>query len=142
MRIADLPAEELRKINAYWRAANYLSVDQIYLYDNPLLRQPCRTGRTRIVWQAGRCWTCSLRRASATTRPAKSGPLCLIEASITARFPLLLAIRFLSKGLSWVFIPAATLLICWFGVRIPAGAPINCRVFLHLHRMSFLLGAS
>src|ERR1700724_343324 len=42
MRIADLPAEELRKINAYWRAANYLSVGQIYLYDNPLLREPLK----------------------------------------------------------------------------------------------------
>ncbi len=27
-------------IDAYWRAANYLSVGQIYLYDNPLLKQP------------------------------------------------------------------------------------------------------
>jgi xylulose-5-phosphate/fructose-6-phosphate phosphoketolase len=27
-------------IDAYWRAANYLSVEQIYLYDNPLLKQP------------------------------------------------------------------------------------------------------
>lgn len=35
-----LSAEELRKINAYWRAANYLSVGQIYLYENPLLRKP------------------------------------------------------------------------------------------------------
>jgi xylulose-5-phosphate/fructose-6-phosphate phosphoketolase len=35
-----LTAEEERKINAYWRAANYLSVGQIYLYDNPLLREP------------------------------------------------------------------------------------------------------
>jgi len=35
-----LSAEELRKMNAYWRAANYLSVGQIYLYDNPLLKQP------------------------------------------------------------------------------------------------------
>jgi xylulose-5-phosphate/fructose-6-phosphate phosphoketolase len=33
-----LSREELRKINAYWRAANYLSVGQIYLYDNPLLK--------------------------------------------------------------------------------------------------------
>ena len=32
-----LSPELLRKINAYWRAANYLSVGQIYLYDNPLL---------------------------------------------------------------------------------------------------------
>jgi len=30
----------LEKIDAYWRAANYLSVGQIYLYDNPLLRRP------------------------------------------------------------------------------------------------------
>ncbi len=35
-----LPAEELRKMNAYWRAANYLSVGQIYLLDNPLLQEP------------------------------------------------------------------------------------------------------
>ncbi len=35
-----LTSDELRKIDAYWRAANYLSVGQIYLYDNPLLREP------------------------------------------------------------------------------------------------------
>jgi len=35
-----LSTEELRKMNAYWRAANYLSVGQIYLYDNPLLKEP------------------------------------------------------------------------------------------------------
>jgi xylulose-5-phosphate/fructose-6-phosphate phosphoketolase len=34
-----LPADELRLMDAYWRAANYLSVGQIYLYDNPLLRE-------------------------------------------------------------------------------------------------------
>ncbi|MDD1750916.1 MAG: phosphoketolase family protein [Methanothrix sp.] len=33
---------QLRKMNAYWRAANYLSVGQIYLYDNPLLKEPLR----------------------------------------------------------------------------------------------------
>jgi xylulose-5-phosphate/fructose-6-phosphate phosphoketolase len=32
--------DELRKLDAYWRAANYLSVGQIYLLDNPLLREP------------------------------------------------------------------------------------------------------
>src|SRR5271156_806192 len=37
-----LTTEELRKINAYWRAANYLSVGQIYLYANPLLREPLK----------------------------------------------------------------------------------------------------
>ena len=35
-----LSAEELRLLDAYWRAANYLSVGQIYLLDNPLLREP------------------------------------------------------------------------------------------------------
>ena len=37
-----LAANELRLIDAYWRAANYLSVGQIYLLDNPLLREPLR----------------------------------------------------------------------------------------------------
>jgi xylulose-5-phosphate/fructose-6-phosphate phosphoketolase len=37
-----LSKDELRKINAYWRAANYLSVGQIYLYDNPLLKEPLK----------------------------------------------------------------------------------------------------
>ncbi len=35
-----LSADELRKLDAWWRAANYLSVGQIYLFDNPLLREP------------------------------------------------------------------------------------------------------
>ncbi len=36
------PSEELDLLDAYWRAANYLSVGQIYLLDNPLLREPLR----------------------------------------------------------------------------------------------------
>ena len=39
-RSGPLGTEELKKIDAYWRAANYLSVGQIYLLDNPLLREP------------------------------------------------------------------------------------------------------
>ena len=35
-----LSPELLQKMDAYWRAANYLSVGQLYLYDNPLLRKP------------------------------------------------------------------------------------------------------
>ena len=35
-----LSSDLLRKMDAYWRAANYLSVGQIYLYDNPLLKAP------------------------------------------------------------------------------------------------------
>jgi xylulose-5-phosphate/fructose-6-phosphate phosphoketolase len=37
-----LAEEELRTLDAWWRAANYLSVGQIYLYDNPLLKEPLR----------------------------------------------------------------------------------------------------
>ncbi len=37
-----LSEELLDKMNAYWRAANYISVGQIYLYDNPLLKRPLR----------------------------------------------------------------------------------------------------
>ncbi len=37
-----LSAQELDALNAWWRAANYLSVGQIYLLDNPLLREPLR----------------------------------------------------------------------------------------------------
>ena len=36
---AALGDEELRRLDAYWRAANFLSVGQIYLLDNPLLRE-------------------------------------------------------------------------------------------------------
>jgi xylulose-5-phosphate/fructose-6-phosphate phosphoketolase len=38
--VVSAPADELRLLDAYWRAANYLSVGQIYLLDNPLLREP------------------------------------------------------------------------------------------------------
>ena len=37
-----LPPDLLAKMNAYWRAANYLAVGQIYLYDNPLLKRPLK----------------------------------------------------------------------------------------------------
>src|SRR6201988_1889116 len=44
--IADVPGplsrDELAAVDAYWRAANYLSVGQIYLLGNPLLRQPLK----------------------------------------------------------------------------------------------------
>src|ERR671919_1292763 len=37
-----LSPDLLRRMDAYWRAANYLSVGQIYLYDNPLLKEPLK----------------------------------------------------------------------------------------------------
>ncbi len=42
MAQGPLSSSELRKMHAYWRAANYLSVGQIYLYDNPLLKKPLK----------------------------------------------------------------------------------------------------
>jgi xylulose-5-phosphate/fructose-6-phosphate phosphoketolase len=42
MKPKTLTPDELGKIDAYWRAANYLSVGQIYLRDNPLLREPLK----------------------------------------------------------------------------------------------------
>ena len=40
MKTKTLSRELLRQMDAYWRAANYLSVGQVYLYDNPLLKRP------------------------------------------------------------------------------------------------------
>jgi len=40
--VNPLTPEVLKNMDAYWRAANYLSVGQIYLYDNPLLREPLK----------------------------------------------------------------------------------------------------
>src|SRR4029450_10723834 len=37
-----LDPDSLRKVDAWWRAANYLSVGQTYLYDNPLLKEPLK----------------------------------------------------------------------------------------------------
>jgi xylulose-5-phosphate/fructose-6-phosphate phosphoketolase len=42
MAETSLQPDELARIDAYWRAANYLSVGQIYLLDNPLLREPLK----------------------------------------------------------------------------------------------------
>ncbi len=52
-----LSPEELSRIDAYWRATNYLSVGQIYLYDNPLLREPLRKEhvKPRLLGHWGTC---------------------------------------------------------------------------------------
>ena len=46
-RKGPLSREQLGALDAYWRAANYLSVGQIYLLDNPLLREPLRLEHTK-----------------------------------------------------------------------------------------------
>src|SRR3954466_7042918 len=40
--VAPIDRDRLHRMDAYWRAANYLTVGQIYLQDNPLLREPLR----------------------------------------------------------------------------------------------------
>ncbi|MCC6302925.1 MAG: phosphoketolase family protein [Gammaproteobacteria bacterium] len=47
VQTGPLPTDELRKIDAWWRAANYLSVGQIFLLDNPLLREPLVIGQVK-----------------------------------------------------------------------------------------------
>jgi xylulose-5-phosphate/fructose-6-phosphate phosphoketolase len=47
MRTKTLSTEMLQKMDAYWRAANYLSVGQIYLYDNPLLKEPLKLSHVK-----------------------------------------------------------------------------------------------
>ena len=52
-----LDRSELERMNAYWRAANYLSVGQIYLKDNPLLRRPLSREdvKARLLGHWGTC---------------------------------------------------------------------------------------
>ncbi|HVC71538.1 MAG TPA: phosphoketolase family protein, partial [Acidimicrobiales bacterium] len=47
MTTNPLSPELLDNMDAYWRAANYLSVGQIYLYDNPLLKEPLKLGHVK-----------------------------------------------------------------------------------------------
>jgi xylulose-5-phosphate/fructose-6-phosphate phosphoketolase len=47
MRTETLTPELLDRMDAYWRAANYLSIGQIYLYDNPLLREPLQLSHVK-----------------------------------------------------------------------------------------------
>ena len=51
----SLPSELLHRMNAYWRAANYLSVGQIYLYENPLLKKPLKLEHVRTWDRVGLC---------------------------------------------------------------------------------------
>jgi xylulose-5-phosphate/fructose-6-phosphate phosphoketolase len=49
MNTKSLSPELLHKMNAYWRAANYLSVGQLYLHDNPLLRKPLKLSHVKTM---------------------------------------------------------------------------------------------
>jgi xylulose-5-phosphate/fructose-6-phosphate phosphoketolase len=49
METRTLAPELLHKMDAYWRAANYLSVGQLYLHDNPLLREPLKLSHVKSM---------------------------------------------------------------------------------------------
>ena len=49
MKTKNISPELLHKMDAYWRAANYLSVGQLYLYDNPLLREPLKLSHVKSM---------------------------------------------------------------------------------------------
>ena len=61
-----LGEDELRRMNAYWRAANYLSVGQLYLYDNPLLREKLTLAMSNHSW-----WDIG------APRPARISSICI-----------------------------------------------------------------
>ena len=69
MKTNPLTPELLHKMDAYWRAANYLSVGQIYLDDNPLLKQPLKptagpTGKPALeIWRGEEAQVLAAQRA-------------------------------------------------------------------------------
>ena len=88
-----LDPEQLRKLDAYWRAANYLAVGQIYLaIDNPLLREPLQPQHiksmllghwgmltARLGWAAFTCLSGGRRR-----RACGSDFVCMKGPRLTA----------------------------------------------------------
>ena len=63
-----LTPDLLQKMNAYWRAANYLSVGQIYLYDNPLLKEPLKLSHVKPLVVGH--WALAFSFARAIQRPS------------------------------------------------------------------------
>ena len=79
MSEAELQTTELQLLDAYWRAANYLSVGQVYLLDNPLLREPLAPEhvKPRLLGHFGttpglNLVYAHLNRAIRATRPERS----------------------------------------------------------------------
>ena len=56
--VKPAPAEELKKVDAYWRAANYLAAAQLYMLKNPLLRRSVPTSLKRydVIMQTSRAF--------------------------------------------------------------------------------------
>ena len=76
-----LSPEEIRRVDAHWRAANYLSVGQIYLYANPLLTEPLQAELLSFL-EAVRD-----KRPSPVSPPASRGSLAIASSttSVAAR---------------------------------------------------------
>ena len=69
-----LSADEVRKMDAYWRASNYLSVGQIYLLDNPLVERAAqaRAHQAAIAGPLGHvAWSQHALRASQSRHQAR-----------------------------------------------------------------------
>ena len=80
---------ELRLIDAYWRAANYLSVGQIYLLDNPLLREPLQPEhvKPRLLGHWGTTPGLELRLRAHEPRDPELGPRRDLRDRARARRP-------------------------------------------------------
>ena len=73
--VRDFSADLLARIDAYWRAANYLSVGQIYLLDNPLLKAiQARARKTAVIGPLGDHAWIELRLRSPQPRYQGAGP--------------------------------------------------------------------
>jgi xylulose-5-phosphate/fructose-6-phosphate phosphoketolase len=115
----SLPDEELRLLDAAWRAANFLTVGQIYLQDNPLLREPLRPehvkprllghwgtspGLTLLYAHLNRCIRARDLSAIFVTGPGHGGPALVastyLEGSYTDMYP---EIEFGEEGLRRLF---------------------------------------
>jgi hypothetical protein len=82
-----LTQQELQAIDRYWRAANYLSVGQIYLRDNPLLREPLKLEHTkpRLLGHFGT--TPGLNFIYAHMAVPGSSPILILKAPIPSFTP-------------------------------------------------------
>src|SRR5712672_3530475 len=105
-RVGALDGEEMRRLDAYWRAANYLSAGQIYLVDNPLMTEPLRpehikprllghwgtTPGVNFIWaHLSRAITTGDLNMMIIIGPGHGGPAalanCWLEGSYTQTYP-------------------------------------------------------
>ena len=65
-RRAALTPDQLKKLDAYWRASNYLAACQLYLLDNPLLKEPLEPAHIKKVPSLARTSSIHTSTASST----------------------------------------------------------------------------